>query len=34
MSVRYAAHVDFLPQVVEQVQFEQSVLLRASWAVF
>jgi len=34
LSLNYYLNVDLLPQVVEEAQLEQSVLLRASWAVF
>lgn len=34
LSLNYYLNVDLLPQVVERAQLEQSVLLRASWAVF
>jgi hypothetical protein len=34
LSLNYYLNVDLLPQVVERGQLEQSVLLRASWALF
>jgi hypothetical protein len=34
LSLNYYLNVDLLPQVVETAQLEQSVLLRASWALF
>ncbi len=34
LSLNYYVNVDLLPQVVERAQIEQSLLLRASWAVF
>ncbi len=34
LSLDYYASVNYLPQVVENAQFEQSVLLRASWAIW
>ena len=34
LSLNYYLNVDLLPQVVEKAQLEQSLLLRASWAVF
>lgn len=33
LSVNYYLNLDRLPQVVDTLQFEQSVLLRASWAL-
>lgn len=33
LSLNYYADVDMLPQVVDAPQFEQSLLLRASWAL-
>ncbi len=34
LSLNYYLNVDLLPQVIETAQLEQSVLLRASWALF
>lgn len=34
LSLNYYLNLDLLPQVVERAQLEQSVLLRASWALF
>ena len=34
VSLNYYLNVDLLPQVVETAQLEQSVLMRASWALF
>ncbi len=34
LSINYYANVDLFPEVVERVQLDQSVLLRASWALF
>ncbi len=33
MSVNYFANLDYLPQVVDNVQLEHSVVLRASWTL-
>lgn len=33
MSLNYFANVDYLPQVVDNVQLEHSVVLRASWTL-
>ena len=33
LSIRYSAELDYLPQVVEAVQFEHTVLLRAAWTL-
>jgi hypothetical protein len=33
MSLNYFANVNFLPQVVDNVQFEHSVVLRATWTI-
>lgn len=34
LSLNYYLNIDLLPQVIETAQLEQSVLLRASWALF
>ncbi|MBW1877161.1 MAG: hypothetical protein JRJ84_02240 [Deltaproteobacteria bacterium] len=34
LSINYYANIELFPEVVERAQFEQSLLLRASWALF
>ena len=34
LSLNYYLNIDLLPQVIDTAQTEQSVLLRASWALF
>jgi hypothetical protein len=33
LSINYFANVDFLPQVVDNVQLEHSVVVRAAWTI-
>jgi len=34
LSINYYANIELFPEVVQRAQFEQSLLLRASWALF